>query len=127
MAKGIETYTQKEEGFKAVMSYGSWRIAMANGPEVYRKKDVTSMGCHYETDEVFVLLKGSAVLLTAGNGALPGEVEHTWMEQGVLYNVTRGTWHNRIDMPGTQVLVVENDNTSAANSKDADLAAPVGL
>ncbi|MDR3191835.1 MAG: hypothetical protein LBT87_02080, partial [Treponema sp.] len=78
-----------------------------------------------ETDEVFVLVKGSGALVLGGNGDVPLEPEIVWMQPGLLYNVTRGTWHANAFMPGAQVVIVENEDTSAANSKEWRLETPL--
>ena len=39
------------------------------------------------------------------------------MERGKVYNITAGTWHHIQVEPGTQVLVIENSDTSKANTE----------
>ena len=124
---GLEILTHTEPGFKPLINFGSWRVACSNGPEQYKNKEVTSLSRHMETDEVFVLMKGSNLLLTAGNGKSPGKVTKTWMEPGKLYNVTKGTWHGSIQMPGTMVLIVENRDTGKENSESKDIKEKISL
>jgi hypothetical protein len=122
---GLEIHCHSENGFKALMSFGKWRVAVSNGPVSYRQKSITRLSAHCETDEVFVLVKGSGALILGGNGEAPAEPEIVWMQPGLLYNVTRGTWHANAFMPGAQVVIVENEDTSAANSKNGELETPV--
>ena len=44
---------------------------------------------HNNTDEIFVLLFGRAVMLTMEDGRIQSQE----LEQGKAYNVQKGTWH----------------------------------
>jgi hypothetical protein len=125
--KGLEIASYDEKGYKPLIDFESWRVALINGASVYQPAKITSISCHCETDEIFVLLKGSCLLLIGGNGDVPGEVEKVWLEEGLLYNVTKGTWHNEYLMPGAKVLIVENADTSQANSKNYQLPEAITL
>jgi mannose-6-phosphate isomerase-like protein (cupin superfamily) len=122
---GLEIWTHSETGFKPLISFGHWRVAVNNAPAGYQQKTITRLSAHCETDEVFVLIKGSGALIIGGNGEVPTAPEIVWMQPGLLYNVTRGTWHSNAFMPGAQVVIVENADTSGDNSKDHDLESPV--
>jgi hypothetical protein len=124
---GLEISSYEEKGYKPLVDFESWRVALINGAAAYKAADISSLSCHCETDEIFVLLKGSCLLLIGGRGEKPGPVEKVWLEEGLLYNVTKGTWHNECLMPGAKVLIVENANTSGANSKNYKLPEPVTL
>jgi ureidoglycolate hydrolase len=71
---------------------------------------------HTETDEVFVLLKGRGALIIAGNGGQVSEITAQVMETGKIYNVRRNTWHTILLSREASVLIVENQDTSEANS-----------
>ncbi|MDR0451345.1 MAG: hypothetical protein LBH26_08775 [Treponema sp.] len=122
---GLEVYRHNESGFKALVSFGKWRVALSNGPADCQRRSITRLSAHCETDEVFVLVKGSGALILGGNGDAPSEPEIVWMQPGLLYNVTKGTWHANAFMPGAQVVIVENEDTSAANSKNGELESPL--
>jgi hypothetical protein len=122
---GLEIHAHKESGFKPLISFGKWRVAVSNGPVSWQRKSITKLSAHCETDEVFVLVRGSGALILGGNGDVPSEPEILWMEPGLLYNVSRGTWHANAFMPGAQVVIVENEDTSAANSKEWELETPL--
>jgi hypothetical protein len=124
---GLEITAYDEKGYKPLVDFESWRVALINGPSEYKPVKIPTLSCHCETDEIFVLLKGSCMLLIGGAGDAPGEVEKVWLKEGLLYNVTRGTWHNECLMPGAKVLIVENADTSSANSKNYELSEPVVL
>ena len=118
---GLEIFSHTQEGYKPLIDFGSWRVAIINGPEVYKQKEISSLSRHLETDEVFALIKGSCLLLTAGNGDTPGEVTKTWMEQGLMYNVTKASWHGEILLPGSIVMIVENRDTGKGNSESHEI------
>jgi hypothetical protein len=130
---GLEISSYEEKGYKPLVDFESWRVALINGAGScepagsYEPVRITSLSCHRETDEVFVLLRGSCLLLIGGRGEKPGPVEKVWLREGLLYNVTRGTWHNECLMPGAKVLIVENADTGRANSADCELPEPVTL
>lgn len=84
------------------------------------------MSRHMETDEVFVLLKGSCTIFAGGNGDHSADITPVEMEPLRLYNIRRGTWHARIIAPGSLVLVVENRVTGDFNSETEVLEWPVG-
>jgi hypothetical protein len=77
---------------------------------------------HTGSDEVFVLLEGKVLLVTAGRGIKPGPVQALRMERCKLYNVWRDTWHTALLGRGSLVLVVENRDTGAANTQRARLS-----
>jgi mannose-6-phosphate isomerase-like protein (cupin superfamily) len=122
---GLEIVTHSETGFKPLISFEKWRVAISNGPASYQQKTITRLSAHCDTDEVFVLIKGSGALIIGGNGEAPTDPEIVWMQSGLLYNVTKGTWHSNALMPDAAVVIVENENTSGANSKNYDLEKPI--
>ncbi len=124
---GLEIFTHTEEGFKPIVDFGEWRTAISNGPLVYERKEIRSLSRHLETDEVFVLIKGTCLLLTAGNGAAPDKVTKTWMEPGKIYNVTKGMWHGSIQLPNTTVMIVENRSTGPENSESHEIQEKISI
>ena len=74
---------------------------------------------HTLSDEVFVLLKGSCTLFSAGNGDSIGNVTATKLEPLKMYNVKAGVWHTHTLTPDSSVLIVENRDTCDDNSPTA--------
>lgn len=113
---GVEIVNVPMEGYERLVSYESWRISgLTSGKRTMRER-LHSLQKHERTDEVFVVLKGSAALVTAGNGETPGEFMIQRMEPFKLYNVKKGFWHLRVDGEGSTLLIIENDNTDMENS-----------
>lgn len=111
MNKGLEIIEHSSAGYKTAISFEGWRIGIINCCEHLSEKGFKYLERHLETDEVFVLLKGAATLLTGK------EMQRTVLETGKLYNVKKGTWHQIWLQDDAKVIVVENENTCAENSE----------
>jgi ureidoglycolate hydrolase len=112
------------EGYKPLIDYGKWRVAFLRYlDEELLPERIDSMERHIETDEVFVLLQGRAVLLLGGNGTRLDGVFPQFMEGGKLYNVKRNAWHAILLSRDATILLVENRDTGEKNSEQAALSA----
>lgn len=114
--QGLEIYTHPEPGYRPLVDYGSWRVALLNATPIYLPDGVTYFDRHQRTAEVFVLLAGSCGLLLAGQGDKPADTQCVWMEPGRVYNVLPNTWHTLYMMPQSRLAVVENRDTCIENS-----------
>lgn len=104
------------EGYTPLVDYQTWRVAVLKFCDDVRADRLNSMQRHLETDEVFVLLEGSCVLISGGNEERPEVVECVKMEKNQLYNVKKGVWHTHaLDEEGS-VLIIENQDTCDKNS-----------
>jgi hypothetical protein len=71
---------------------------------------------HDETDEVFVLLRGSCILFVgAGDETVTGIFAEN-MQLHKIYNVKKSTWHTHTLSKDAMVLIVENRDTTFDNS-----------
>ncbi len=109
----LEIFEYNAEGYKPLLAFDAWRVAMLNWTDRFDK--LTKLERHLLTDEVFVLLDGEATLYI-GEKAVP-----TVMEKNKVYNVKKAVWHAITTSRDAHVLVVENDNTSMANSEYLEL------
>lgn len=116
MISGIKTGEFPERSYGRIYSFGEWRIAATKYWEGNLIENRKIIERHNETDEVFILLEGSAVLYTAGNADEPGEFEFVKMEPFKAYGVQKGYWHAHALAENATVLIVENENTSRENS-----------
>ena len=112
----IETLRYDEKGYKSLVFFENWRVALMNDGPKTTLEGLTYFQKHDETDEVFVLLEGRCVLLMAGFGENPGEISAVDMEPGSMYNVKKGAWHTHYFAPNTKVVIVENADTVPENS-----------
>lgn len=115
----IREYT--EPGYSPVIDYESWRVAILNDIDELEVPNLKTMQKHTLSDEVFVLLKGSCTLFTAGNGEEIADVKATKLEPYKLYNVKKGVWHTHTLTPDSSVLIVENKDTCDDNSPTAKM------
>ncbi len=104
----LEIYEYDGVGYERTMNFESWRVAFLHHEE--RFDVITKLEKHQLTDEVFVLLKGTATLI------LGEELIKQPMEQCKLYNVKKGVWHAIKVSKDAKVLIVENHNTSLENT-----------
>ena len=95
-----------DEGFKVIHEYGEWKVGILNYNERFSKfKELEN---HTLTDEVFILVSGSATLYT--------ESEKVEMKISKSYTVPANVWHHIVVSKDAKVIVIENKNTSKDNT-----------
>lgn len=107
----IEILEYSGEGYNPTMHYGAWRVAIANFGAHFDRERYDYLERHLLTDEVFVLLAGSACLVTGK------EFTETPLEPHKIYNVKKGAWHALLMDRDAKVLIVENHDTVRENSE----------
>lgn len=74
---------------------------------------------HLQTDEQFLLFQGHCIIITEGSG-------RNWvltpMERAKVYNIPRGLWHTTVMSRDCRMVLVENSDTSTANSEYRQLS-----
>lgn len=118
----LEIHAHDGEGFKPLVSFGDWRVAILRFLDDLQPERIDSMERHTETDEVFVLLCGQGVLILGGNRAQVEGICPQVMEIGKIYNVKRNAWHTILLSRNASVLLVENDDTGDHNSEYSGLS-----
>ena len=58
----LDVRTHTDAGYRPVVDFGAWRVAILNFSDDLRPENITTMQRHNETDEVFVLLRGRCTL-----------------------------------------------------------------
>ncbi len=109
--ENVNTFFFQGQGFKPLLVSAGWQVAQLNDCEELHSDTVNRIERHDASDEVFVLLRGNALLVTATQQAGQHQFELLQMEQGVTYNIPLGTWHTIMTSPGMQVMIVEKKNT----------------
>ncbi len=110
----IDVIEAKHEGYMTKHIYDTWRVGLITPAERFEK--ITYLERHNETDEIFILLKGKAVLICKDCEGL-----HTIeLESGKLYCVPKACWHNIRIYEDTVIAVVENADTSKENTEYMD-------
>ncbi|MBO2515905.1 MAG: hypothetical protein CW338_01325 [Clostridiales bacterium] len=107
----VEVTGFQGEDFKRLAEYGEWSVAFLRHAE--RFSSLTYFERHLLTDEVFVLLNGSAVLFIRTDEG----IQKICMEKEKVYNVRCGVWHQINVSEDATVLVVENRNTAKENTE----------
>jgi ureidoglycolate hydrolase len=105
------------EGYKALIDFNSWRVAILRWAPFMRVDRLDSMERHTQTDEVFVLLQGKASLVLGGNsGRVDGIYPHR-LEAGELYNVKQNAWHTVVMSQDASILIIEERSTGEDNTE----------
>lgn len=113
MEKYIDVCDFEGEGYARVVEFGAWTAAVINYAPRFDEAGFERMERHNETDEVFILVEGSAKLYYGGDPAKPESVD---MVKQKFYNVRKGMWHGITVSRDAKVLIVENSNTGTANT-----------
>ena len=103
----IEVRKHTAEGFKVMTEYGEWKVGILRYNERFSR--LGEMERHLLTDEVFVLVTGSADLYT--------DEETLKMDVGAVYTVPATVWHHIVVSKDATVIVVESRNTSIKNTE----------
>ena len=113
----------KKRGFDVVVKNESFKCAFITHSPAYSFGEVSEMKRHNETDEIFVLLCGRAVMLTYENGKFSGRK----LLPNTEYNVHAKTWHYLAVSEDALVFVTERADTDSTNSEIITLAKPYSL
>lgn len=119
--KLIEIRDYNGDGYRPIIDYGSWRVAILRYHPELEPNVIQTMQRHEETDEVFVLLSGRCILFLGEGDDQITNIHAVDMEPLKMYNIKRGVWHTHTLDRDATVLIVENRNTSDANSPKQNL------
>lgn len=107
----IETYRYDGSGYNPFLIREGWQVAQLNYMPEQDLLNITKMDRHLLTDEVFVLLKGTAILIAATENNNEFQFECIKMKAGITYNIPLGMWHNIAMDKGSEVIIFEKDKT----------------
>ena len=116
----LEIHQWSGEGFKPLMFTEGWQAAILNWEPLFDRPNLDEIERHNLTDEVFVLLRGQAVIFTRLDG---GALEAVEMRPGLIYNVPAGVWHNLVATRDVSFLIVENRDTHLHDTEIRPIAA----
>ena len=102
----------EKDGFSVAFSNDKFKCAFIKYSVSYSFGSVLEMKRHNKTDEIFMLLKGRAVMLTLEDG----EFYETELKENTAISVIKGTWHYLALSCDAEVFVVENADTNASNT-----------
>ena len=118
----IESYKILENGYHPFLIRDGWQVAQLNYMPEQDMDSIKRLDIHHLTDEVFILLKGNAVLISATIDTGTVTFELTLMEPGITYNVPQGTWHNIAMTEGCRTIIVEKSNTHISDFEHFELS-----
>jgi hypothetical protein len=117
----LEVRSYSGIGYQPLVDYGQWRVAVLRYHPELEPDAIGTMQRHDETDEVFVLLAGRCILFLGAGQAQVESLHAQDMEPLKIYNVKRSAWHTHTLSPDAVVLIVENVDTTVANSPTVGL------
>lgn len=100
----INVISCKNAGFSSVFKSDTWQIATVTYAPQYSKEGFTHMKKHLNTDEVFVLVNGSAVIHTYEDGS----IKTVNVEREKIYCIEKNTWHYLEISADALLVAVEN-------------------
>ena len=115
----IITKRTSMEGFEPIFHTPNFKCAYITLSPQYAFGKVKEMKRHNDSDEVFVLLSGSAVLLTREEGST--EYTRTVLEYQTAYNVQQGTWHYLAVSEDALVFVAESGTMKKENTESMNV------
>ncbi len=112
----LEVREHNNEGYRPLIDYGAWRVAVLNYSDTLLPEKITAMQRHNDTDEVFVLLRGGCILFVGDGDQQVTSIFAENMQPFKVYNVKKSVWHTHTLTREAIVLVVENRDTTFDNS-----------
>lgn len=104
---GLEIHEWSGIGYSPLVFSHDWMVSLLNWEEIFDLKNVGQIERHNHTDEVFILVRGKAVIFTIDEAGM--QVKE--MIAGLLYNVRQGVWHNLLSTHDAVFVIVENRDT----------------
>lgn len=115
----VDAFGWDGEGYQPFVSHRDWLVALMNWEPRFDIMNVGKVERHNQTDEVFILTRGRGVLFIDDDE----NIQVFYMEPGIIYSVTSGTWHNVIGTRESSWLIVESNDTSEENTDFRELTA----
>lgn len=119
----LEIRASQNPGFQPLVDSHTWRVALLNFTPELTPDRIGEFQRHDESDELFILLRGRCILFIGEGRDSVTQLFAQKMEPFYLYNVKSGAWHTHVLSPDAKVLIIENRNTSRANSPHLELTA----
>lgn len=115
--KLIEEYIHEGIGYNPFFIREGWQVAKLNPLPGHGLEEIERIEVHNSTDEVFVLIHGTAVLIAADVQEDKIKFQNVLMNPGIVYNLPKGVWHNIAMAEGAELIIVEKDNTHLNDCK----------
>lgn len=109
----LEVHHYNGIGYQPLVFSDGWQVALLNWEPLFDLANAGEIERHNQTDEVFVLWRGRAVIFVSDGERLQAEE----MQPGVIYNVPRGVWHNLLAKRDASWIIVENRDTHLGDTE----------
>ncbi|MEM1137463.1 MAG: hypothetical protein AAGI07_16610 [Bacteroidota bacterium] len=109
--KLLEQYTFTGAGYNPFLIRSGWQVAKLNFTPEQAFDAIHKLDMHLKTDEVFILFRGNAILITAVIMQNHVQFECEKMKEGIVYNIPKNVWHNIAMKEDAEVFIIEKDNT----------------
>jgi ureidoglycolate hydrolase len=116
---GMQIFQWEPPGYQPLVFSAGWQVAILNAEPGFQLENLGEIERHNQTDEVFVLLKGKAVLFCI---PIDGDLQIQEMLPNTIYNITRGSWHNLVSSADASWLIVENRDTHLGDTEFRQLS-----
>lgn len=113
--KSIEEYQINDYGYHPFFIRDGWQVAQLNYMPEQEIGNIEKLDIHRSTDEVFILLRGKAVLIWADLKDNDIRFEAELMKPNITYSIPMGTWHNIALRKGCEIIIVEKSDTHIAD------------
>ena len=110
----LKNITYEGAGIENVYSNESWLIALKYWREANDVENISRLEIHFKTDEQFILLKGSVVIIYAEELDEQTIIQAVKLEPGAVFNVPQNTWFNNILSKDAKLAYIESSDTKAA-------------
>lgn len=113
----IEQFTCSEAGYSPLLIRKGWQVALLTYVEGQGLFEIKKMDVHFQTDEAFLLLQGTAVLIVTDDPTRMEQYRYIKMHEGNIYNIPVNNWHNIAMCRDAKVAIIEKDYTHLGDYK----------
>ena len=113
----IEAKDFSGEGMSRVYENEKWTVGIKNWKPANDISNIDGLELHNETDELFILLSGTCVLVYANESGDSLDIQTMKMEPFRVYTIPATVWHNTITQKDTKLLLIMDVATGMNNSK----------
>lgn len=115
----LTTNKPDKSGFDAFLTNDDFKCAFITAHSQYSFGRIKLIKRHNDSDEVYVLLQGKAVVVTTDS--LDGEYIKTELVSNVAYNIKASTWHYLAVSDDAIIFVAESGKVSPKNTDTEDI------
>ena len=110
----VETFAYEGAGIENVYQNDKWLVAIKNWRKANDVENISRLEVHFKTDEQFILLAGSAVLIYAENLDGRSAIHVKKLKAGKVFQVPQGLWFNNVLSRDAKLVYIEDSDTKAA-------------